>query len=110
MSKWIRKGDKVCVIAGNDKGKFGEVLARLDERVVVQGVNVRKKHLKKTQETQGGRIVEMEKSIHISNVALCDVEGKAFKVKVRVDETGAKDLVYARGKEKVVHRSLKKGS
>ena len=79
MSKWIRKGDRVLVIAGNDKGKAGEVLSRGEERVIVQGINVRKKHLKRTQETQGGRIVEMEVPIHISNVCLCDKEGKKLK-------------------------------
>lgn len=79
MSKWIRKGDRVLVIAGNDKGKSGEVLSRGEERIIVQGINVRKKHLKRTQETQGGRIVEMEVPIHISNVCLCDKDGKKLK-------------------------------
>ena len=78
MSKWIRKGDRVLVIAGNDKGKSGEVLTRGEERIIVQGINVRKKHMKRTQETQGGRIIEMEVPIHISNVCLCDKEGKKY--------------------------------
>ncbi len=69
------------VIAGNDKGKTGEVLAREEDRVLVQGVNIRKKHLKRTQQSQGGRIVEMEVPIHISNVALCDKEGNASQSK-----------------------------
>ena len=56
MSKWIRKGDRVLVIAGNDKGKAGEVLSRDEDRVIVQGINVRKKHMRRTQEMQGGRI------------------------------------------------------
>lgn len=79
MSKAIKKGDRVLVIAGNDRGKSGEVLSRGDDRVLIQGINVRKKHLKRTQQTQGGRIVEMEVPIHISNVCLCDKEGKRIK-------------------------------
>ncbi len=79
MSKTIRKGDRVLVIAGNDRGKAGEVLSRAQERVLVQGVNIRKKHMKRTQQTQGGRVIEMEMPIHISNVTLCDKEGKRLK-------------------------------
>jgi large subunit ribosomal protein L24 len=79
MSKTIRKGDQVLVIAGNDRGKTGEVISRGEERILVKGVNVRKKHLKKTQQAQGGRIVEMEVPIHISNVCLCDKNGKKIK-------------------------------
>lgn len=79
MSKSIRKGDRILVIAGNDRGKTGEVLSRGEDRVLVQGINVRKKHLKRTQQTQGGRIVEMEVPIHISNVCLCDKEGNRIK-------------------------------
>lgn len=81
MGKSIRKGDRVLVIAGNDRGKTGEVLTRSEDRVLIQGINVRKKHLKRTQQTQGGRIVEMEVPIHVSNVCLCDQEGKRLKAK-----------------------------
>lgn len=79
MNKSIRKGARVLVIAGNDRGKTGEVLSRAEDRVLIQGVNVRKKHLKRTQQTQGGRVVEMEVPIHISNVCLCDKEGNRVK-------------------------------
>ncbi len=111
MSKWIRKGDRVKVVAGNDKGKTGEVLSRTEERVLVQGVNIRKKHLKRTQESQGARIVDMEVPIHISNVALCDREGNVLKVKVRQAKKGqGRELVYtAKGsKDETVYRSVKK--
>ena len=92
MSKWIRKGDRVLVIAGNDRGKMGEVLARSEERVLVQGVNVRKKHMKRTQQTQAGRIIDIEVPIHISNVRLCDKEGNPLKVAVS-EKQGEKTLV-----------------
>lgn len=79
MSNRIRKGNRVLVIAGNDRGKTGEVLSRSEDQVLIQGINVRKKHMKRTQQTQGGRIIEMEVPIHISNVCLCDKEGKKVK-------------------------------
>lgn len=108
MSKWIRKGDRVLVVAGNDKGKVGEVLARGEDRVLIQGVNVRKKHLKRTQETQGGRIVDMEVPIHVSNVCLCDKDGKRLKVKVKDEKNGQRDLVHKAGAKGTVHRSVRK--
>jgi large subunit ribosomal protein L24 len=109
MSKWIRKGDQVKVIAGNDKGKIGEVLGREEERVLVKGVNIRKKHLKRTERSQGARIIEMEVPIHVSNVALCDKEGKILKVKVRQEKKdGQRELVYKAGNKETVYRAVKK--
>lgn len=79
MGQSLRKGDRVLVITGNDRGKVGEILLRKEDRVLVQGVNIRKKHMRRTQQTQAGRIIEMEVPIHISNVALCDKDGKKIK-------------------------------
>ncbi|MEE8227396.1 MAG: 50S ribosomal protein L24 [Kiloniellales bacterium] len=69
----IRKGDKVVAIAGKDKGKTGEVLRvlRREDRVLVQGLNMIKRHQRPTQASPGG-IVEKEATIHISNVAHID--------------------------------------
>jgi large subunit ribosomal protein L24 len=108
MSKKIRKGDQVLVLAGNDKGKKGEVLSRSEDRVVVSGVNVRKKHMKPTQQSQvqGGRIIEKEMSIDISNVQLCSKDGVNSKVSTRVSDKGLKELVF--NKSGQVHRPLKK--
>lgn len=108
MSKWIRKGDRVRVIAGNNKGKSGEVLERRGETVIVQDVNMRKKHMRRTQESQGGRIIEMEMPIHISNVCLCDKEGNLMKVRVRVGKDGARELVFGEKSKEAVYRSVKK--
>lgn len=108
MSKKIRKGDRVLVIAGNDKGRAGEVLMRTEDRVLVQGINIRKKHLKRTQETPGGRIVEMEMPIHISNVCLCDKENKPIRLHVKQEQSGERKLVYRDGTKDVVYRSVKK--
>lgn len=107
MSKWIRKGDRVLVVAGNNKGKAGEVLSRSEDRVLVQGVNIRKKHMRRTQESQGGRIIEMEVPIHISNVCLCDKENQPIRLRVQ-EKNGERDLVYRDGKKDVVYRSTRK--
>jgi large subunit ribosomal protein L24 len=69
----VKRGDQVVVLTGRDKGKTGEVL-RVDRernRVLVQGVNMAKRHQRPTQTTPGG-INEFEASIHVSNVALID--------------------------------------
>jgi large subunit ribosomal protein L24 len=70
----VRKGDVVQVISGNDKGKSGEVLAvdRKRARVTVKGVNVRWKHLKKSQQNPKGGRIQRESAIHASNVLLFD--------------------------------------
>ena len=107
MSKWIRRGDLVKVLAGNDKGKTGEVLSRMGKKVIVRGVNIRKKHLRPTQQAQGGRIVEMEKPINISNVSVCDKDGNSVVLRVQIQEN-ARELVYRRGDKVIVHRTLRK--
>ncbi len=107
MSKWIKKDDRVVVIAGNDKGKIGTVLAKKKDRVIVQGVNMRKKHLKRTQQTQAAQIIDMEVPIHISNVAFCDENGKVIKLKAKVAKEG-RQLVYKKDGKEVVFRTVKK--
>ena len=77
----IKVGDKVRVLAGKDKGKEGTITSILKkkDRVVVSGVNVVKKHIKPSAYNENGGIVEVEASIHISNVKV--IEGKDTKVK-----------------------------
>jgi large subunit ribosomal protein L24 len=90
--KRIRKGDNVTVITGRDKGKSGSVLRVMqdDERLIVQGVNLVKRHMRPTQTQQGG-IVEKEASIHVSNVSLVDPDGgQPTRVGFRVLEDGRK--------------------
>jgi large subunit ribosomal protein L24 len=108
MSKWIRKGDKVVVTAGNDKGKTGTVIGRSAERVLVQGVNIRKKHLKAKSKAAGSQIIEMERPIHISNVAVCDENGKAVKLKVKLNDDGTRDLVFKSNGSVSVYRNIVK--
>lgn len=108
QNKKIRTGDKVMVIAGNDKGLVGEVQSRSKDRVVVRGVNVRKKHMKKNQFNPQGGIVKIEMSINISNVAPCVDEEKPRKLKVGFDPEGQRVLVYREGDTQKTYRSLKK--
>ena len=92
MSSRIKKGDSVMVITGKDKGKTGEVLNILpaQQKVVVRGVNIIKRHTKPSQTAPGG-IVERENAIHLSNVALIDpTSNKATKIGFRTLEDGRK--------------------
>ena len=93
----IRKGDQVIVIAGRDKGKRGVVTLRKDDdRVVVEGINLVKKHTKPNPMagTQGG-IVEKAMSIHQSNVAIYNAAtGKADRVGIKVLADGSKVRVF----------------
>ena len=77
----IRKGDKVMVLAGKDKGRTGEVLQVMpkDDRALVRGINMIKRHQRQTQ-TQEAGIVAKEAAIHISNLTLVDKDGKPTRV------------------------------
>ena len=84
----IKTGDTVVVTTGKDKGKTGNVSSVLKstDRVIVEGVNIMKRHKKATQESPG-KIEEIEASIHISNVAHLDPEtGKATRVKYELKD------------------------
>ena len=89
----IRKGDTVQVITGKDKGKTGEVIRTFpwENRVLVQGVNLRTKHVKPTQEGESGRILTEETSLHASNVMVYSTSKKvASRVELVVDKDGNK--------------------
>jgi large subunit ribosomal protein L24 len=82
----IRKGDKVVVLAGKDKGRNGEVLRMMpkDDKAVVRGVNIVRRHQKQSQSQEGG-IISKEAPIHISNIALADPkDGKPTRVSFEV--------------------------
>ncbi|MGE0199258.1 MAG: 50S ribosomal protein L24 [Simkaniaceae bacterium] len=106
--KWIKKGDKVLVTSGNDRGKVGEVIAKKDTRILVQGINVRKRHMKSRDQNQKSEIISIERPIHISNVALCNAEGKKLKLKSKFGKDGSKELVYFDNDKEVSYRTLKK--
>ena len=92
----IRKGDQIIVIAGADKGKKGEVVRVVGEKIVVQNVNIIKRHTKPNPQAGiAGGIVEREAPIHISNVMLFDsAAGKGDRVGFKVLEDGRKVRVF----------------
>jgi large subunit ribosomal protein L24 len=99
----IKKGDKVIVLTGRDKGKKGEVLRVMPKqaRAIVQGVNVVKRHTRPSQAQPGG-IVEKEASIHISNLSLVDPkEDKATRVGYKFLDDGKK-VRFARRSGEVI--------
>ena len=101
----IKKGDRVKVIAGRSKGKVGDVLRVLatDQRVVVSGVNIIKRHTKPSRTDSGG-IIEREAAIHVSNVALLDPKSdKPTKVGFKFLEDGRK-VRFARGSGETIDR------
>jgi large subunit ribosomal protein L24 len=91
MAAKIRKGDKVVVLSGRDKGKQGEVEAVMPKegRAVVGGINMAIRHVKQSQSQQGGRISKAL-PIDLSNLALIDANGKATRVGFRFNEDGTK--------------------
>lgn len=89
----IKAGDTVYVVAGKEKGKTGKVLRieRERQKVVVEKLNVMKRHSRPTQKNPGGGIVEKEAGIHVSNLMMYDAEsGSPVKVGYRTGEDGKK--------------------
>lgn len=92
MAAKIKKGDNIIVLTGKDKGKQGEVLSiqTQNNKAIVQGINVVKRHTKASQ-LQAGGIVEKEAAIALSNISIVDPkEGKATKVGFKTLEDGKK--------------------
>ena len=103
MVATIKKGDKVVVLTGRDKGKEGEVLKVLptDNRAVVQGVNRMKRHTRPTQTSAGG-IIEQEAPIHLSNLAHMDPkDGKPTRVGMKILKDGRKVRFAKRSGEQI---------
>ena len=98
----IKTGDIVVVTTGKDKGREGKVLRVLasHDRVVVEGINIVTKHVKKTAEKAGERI-EKEASIHSSNVMILDAEGKASRIAYSISKKGDKGRVFQTTGKKV---------
>ena len=95
----IKAGDSVVVITGKDKGKTGNVTSviKSNDRVIVEGVNIVKRHRKATQESPG-KIEEKEATIHISNIAHIDPEsGKATRIKYEIKDGVKRRLSVASG-------------
>lgn len=91
MAAKLKKGDKVVVLSGKDKGKQGEIVsvAPKDGKAVVEGINMAIRHTKQSQTSQGGRIAKAM-PIDLSNLAIVDGNGKATRVGFRFEEDGSK--------------------
>lgn len=101
MSVGIRKGDKVFVLSGKDKGKTGRVIYVYPSknRALVEGINMVKKHLRKSQQNPQGGIANQEATIHLSNLSLiCPISGKPTRLKMVVAGDGSKQRVSAKNK------------
>ena len=96
MAAKIKSGDRVVVLTGRDKGKTGRVTKVMpkDERVLVEGVNMVQRHTKPSQSDPQGGIKRKEASLHVSNVAIVDANGKPTRVGFRMD--GDKKVRFAK--------------
>ena len=103
MAAKIKKGDRVILLAGKDKGRGGQVTKVLpkEERVFVSGLNLVKRHTRPTQADPQGGIKTKEASVHVSNVAIADANGKPTRVGFRID--GDKKVRVARTTGEVIN-------
>ena len=103
MAAKIKKGDRVVVLAGKDKGRQGNVLKVLpkEDRVVVEGLNLVQRHTRPTQSDPQGGIKSKEAALHISNVAIVDSKGKPTRVGFRVE--GDKKVRVAKSTGEVIN-------
>lgn len=98
----LKTGDKVKVITGADKGKEGKIVKVLDDKVVVEGVNVHKKHLKPKNNGGNGEIKEVELPIHVSNVMIIDPKTKKpSRIGMEINKDGKKIRVAKKSNEKI---------
>lgn len=92
----LKKGDKVIVIAGKDKGATGTIARVLpsENRVLIEGVNIVKRHRRATRQGGKGQIVEKPQPLHVSNVQLADPKtGKPTRIKITRGKDGARERV-----------------
>ncbi len=91
MAAKIRKGDKVMVLTGRDKGRTGEVfeVRPAENKALVRGINMVKRHQKQTQAQEGG-IISKEQPIHLSNVAYVGKDGKPTRIGFKIQADGKK--------------------
>ncbi len=103
MSAKIRKGDRVVLLAGKDKGRTGQVTKVLPKegRVVVAGLNLVQRHTKPTQADPQGGVKSKEASVHISNVAIADSKGAPTRVGFKIE--GDKKVRVAKTTGEVIH-------
>ena len=103
MAAKIKKGDRVVVLTGKDKGRQGAVLKVLpqEQRVVVEGLNIVQRHTRPTQFDPQGGIKNKEAPLHVSNVAVVDAQGKPTRVGFRME--GDKKVRFAKTTGEVIN-------
>ena len=98
----LKVGDKVIVIAGKDKGKEGKIILKKNDKVLVEGVNIVKKHVKPNGQDQTGGIIDKEALIHISNVMMIDPKTKKrTRIAHEINKDGKKVRVSSKSKSKL---------
>jgi large subunit ribosomal protein L24 len=106
----IKKGDKVKILIGKDKGRAGEVVLSFPKKrtVLISGLNLFKKHIKSTPQTKGG-IVEKERPLGVSKVMLiCPSCKKTIRVKYQIDKSGSKYRICPKCKSLLDQKIIKK--
>ena len=108
----VKVGDTVRILAGKDKGKEGKVLRTLkkDQKVVVEGINIVKKHSKPTNTNDQGGIFDIEAPIHVSNVKVLDAKAEKAAAKVAKKEAPKKEVKAEPKKETAKKTTSKKAS
>lgn len=103
MAAKVKKGDRVVLLAGKDKGKQGSVLKVFpkDEKVLIEGLNMAQRHTKPSQGDPQGGIKHKEMPVHVSNVAIVDSTGKPTRVGFRVE--GDKKVRFAKTTGEVIN-------
>lgn len=106
----VKVGDKVKVLAGKDKGKEGRVLFTLKnkDRVVVEGINIVKKHIKPSRTNETGGILETENPIHVSNVKVIEETTKEAKKVKKTESAEKKEITKKVAAKKTAKKSTKK--
>ena len=98
----LKTGDKVVVVSGSNKGKEGKITKIVGDRVVVEGVNIVKRHQKPTATNQTGGIIERENPIHISNIMMADPKsGKSTRIGHEINKDGKKVRISKKSNEKI---------
>ena len=107
----VKVGDTVKIIAGADKGKEGKVIRTLktEQRVVVEGINIVKKHSKPRMTNESGSIIEIEAPIHVSNVKVI-TEAEAKEIKKAAKKAEKKEKVEEKVEKKATKKTSKKAS
>ena len=99
----IRKGDNVIVIAGKDRGQIGKVSRALprDNQVIIDGVNIKKKHRRANRKNQRGQIIDIAAPIHVSNVQIVDPKtNKGVRIGFKIE--GGKKVRVAKGSNTII--------